>query len=36
MIRYEGVTKIFGSGGDTITALDNVTFDIEKGQVVTF
>ena len=36
MIRYEGVTKIFGSGGDTITALADVTFDIEKGQVVTF
>ena len=36
MIRYEGVTKIFGSGGDAITALDEITLDIEKGQVVTF
>lgn len=36
MIRYEGVTKIFGSGGEAVTALNEVTLNIGKGQVVTF
>jgi osmoprotectant transport system ATP-binding protein len=35
MIRYEKVTKIFGSGGKTVTAVDNVSFEVEKGDVVT-
>ena len=36
MIRYESVTKIFGSGQDAVAAVDDVTFDIEKGDVVAF
>jgi len=36
MIRYEGVTKIFDLGGNAVTALSDVTFDIEKGHVVAF
>ncbi len=36
MIQYEKVTKIFGTGEDTVTAVDNVTLDIDKGKLVTF
>ena len=36
MIRYESVTRIFGSGQDAVAAVDDVTFDIEKGDVVAF
>lgn len=36
MIQYEGVTKIFGAGGNAVTAVDDVSFEIEKGHVVAF
>ncbi|MDD2389636.1 MAG: ABC transporter ATP-binding protein [Desulfobacterales bacterium] len=36
MITYESVTKIFGKGINTVTALDNVSFTIPKGEVVVF
>ena len=36
MIEYENVTKIFGSGGDTVTAISDVSFRIEKGNLVIF
>ena len=36
MIRYDSVTKVFGAGKDAVTALDNVTFTIEKGDTVVF
>jgi osmoprotectant transport system ATP-binding protein len=34
MITYDKATKIFGAGAGAITALDNVSFTIEKGEVV--
>jgi len=36
MIRYESITKIFGAGTDAVTAIDNVTFTIPKGEIVVF
>ncbi len=36
MITYESVTKIFGMGRDAVTALDNVSFTIPKGEIVVF
>ena len=36
MITYESVTKIFGTGRDAVTALDNVSFTIPKGEIVVF
>ena len=36
MITYDSVTKIFGTGKDTVTALDNVSFTMPKGEVVVF
>lgn len=36
MISYDHLTKIFGEGEDTVTALEDVTFDIEKGETVIF
>lgn len=36
MISYQNVTKIFGAGAEAVTAVDNVSFDIEKGELVTF
>ncbi len=35
MIQYENVTKIFGSGDKSVTAVDNVNFEVEKGELVT-
>lgn len=35
MIRYEKVTKIFGLGEQSITAVDDVSFEVEKGDLVT-
>jgi osmoprotectant transport system ATP-binding protein len=35
MIQYENVTKIFGSGPQAITAVNDVTLQIEKGNLVT-
>lgn len=36
MIKYDAVTKIFGTGKEAVTALDNVTFTIKKGDIVIF
>ena len=36
MISYQEVTKIFGSGTDAVTALRDITFDIEQGNLVIF
>ncbi|MDY0222319.1 MAG: ABC transporter ATP-binding protein [Desulfobacterium sp.] len=36
MITYQSVTKIFGKGKNTITAIDNVSFTIPKGEIVVF
>lgn len=35
MIQYEHVTKIFGSGPKAVTAVNDVTMEIEKGDLVT-
>jgi osmoprotectant transport system ATP-binding protein len=36
MIQYKGVHKIFGEGPNAVTAVDDVTLDIEKGDLVAF
>ncbi|MFP3867474.1 MAG: ABC transporter ATP-binding protein [Desulfobacteraceae bacterium] len=36
MITYEGVTKVFGVGQNAVVAVDNVSFAIERGEVVIF
>ncbi len=36
MITYENVTKIFGEGPDSVTALKDVSFEIEQGNLVIF
>ncbi len=36
MITYDEVTKVFGTGRDAVTALDNVSFTIPKGEIVVF
>jgi osmoprotectant transport system ATP-binding protein len=36
MIAYDHLTKIFGEGQDAVTALEDVTFTIEKGDIVIF
>jgi len=36
MITYDHLTKIFGEGKDAVTALEDVTFTIEKGEIVIF
>ena len=36
MITYDSITKIFGKGVNAVTALDNVSFTIPKGEVVVF
>ncbi len=36
MITYESITKIFGKGNDAVTALDNISFTIPKGEIVVF
>ena len=36
MIEYQETTKIFGSGDDSVTAISDVSFEIEKGTLVTF
>ncbi|MGD9367828.1 MAG: ABC transporter ATP-binding protein [Desulfobacteraceae bacterium] len=36
MITYDHLTKIFGEGQDAVTALEDVTFAIEKGEIVIF
>ena len=34
MITYDSVNKVFGSGKDTITALRNINFTVDDGDVV--
>lgn len=36
MITYDHLTKIFGEGQNAVTALEDVTFTIEKGEIVIF
>lgn len=36
MITYQDVSKIFGSGPDAVTALKDVSFEIEQGNLVIF
>jgi osmoprotectant transport system ATP-binding protein len=36
MINYDHLTKIFGEGANAVTALEDVTFKIEEGEVVIF
>jgi len=36
MITYDSITKIFVTGKNTVTALDNVSFTMPKGEVVVF
>lgn len=36
MIQYQGVSKVFGTGPSSVVAVDNVTFNIEEGDLVTF
>jgi osmoprotectant transport system ATP-binding protein len=36
MIQYQGVSKVFGSGPSSVVAVDNVTFNIKEGNLVTF
>ncbi len=36
MITYENVAKIFGSGPESVTALKDISFEIEKGNLVIF
>ena len=36
MINYDHLTKIYGEGEDAVTALEDVTFTIEKGETVIF
>ncbi len=35
MINYENVSKIFGSGANAVTAVDDVTLSIDRGNLVT-
>ena len=32
MISYDHLTKIYGEGKDAVTALEGVSFDIQKGE----
>ena len=36
MIQYQGVSKFFESGSHVVTAINNVTCEIERGDLVTF
>ncbi len=36
MIEYDSVTKVFGAGKTAVTATDNVTFTIERGETAVF
>jgi putative ABC transport system ATP-binding protein len=33
-LRAENVTKVYGSGADAVTAVDNVSFDVQQGEFV--
>lgn len=34
ILRVEGLTKVYGKGENTVVALDNVSFSVEKGEFV--
>lgn len=34
ILRVENLTKIYGSGNNLVTALDNISFSVEQGQFV--
>lgn len=34
ILKVENLTKVYGSGSNSVTALDNVSFSIEKGDFV--
>ena len=34
ILRVENLTKVYGSGSNSVTALDNVSFSVEKGDFV--
>ena len=34
ILRVENLTKIYGKGSTKVTALDNVSFSVEKGEFV--
>lgn len=34
ILKVEGLTKIYGKGGTAVTALDNVSFQVSKGEFV--
>lgn len=36
MIQYQGVSKVFGTGSSSVVAVDNVTLNIEEGDLVSF
>ena len=36
MISYKNVKKIYGNGESAVTAVNDVSFDIKKGEVVVF
>ena len=33
ILSVEGLTKIYGSGDTAVTALDHVSFTVEKGRI---
>jgi len=33
-LRAENVTKVYGSGADAVTAVDNVSFEVQEGEFV--
>jgi putative ABC transport system ATP-binding protein len=33
-LRAENVTKVYGSGADAVTAVDNVSFEVQQGEFV--
>jgi len=36
MITYDSITKIYGKGNNAVTAIDDISFTIPKGEVVVF
>jgi osmoprotectant transport system ATP-binding protein len=36
MIRYESATKVFGQGADAVVAVNEVSFEIQQGELVVF
>ena len=34
ILRVENLSKVYGKGGTQVTALDNVSFKVDKGEFV--